>query len=207
MQIILLQRIENLGQMGDVVTVKPGYARNFLLPKKKALRATKENISYFEGQRKEFEAENLKTRKEAENISQKMKDIKLKMIRQASDKGHLYGSVSARDIADNLKEIGFSLDYHQVEIPKPIKEIGISDVRVKLHPEVIIKLQVNVAQSEDEAKAQEEALNKKNKPTTSSKAKKEDKKEAKDTGKKEKASASSEKKSKENTKQKESKEE
>ena len=157
MDVILLERIERLGQIGDVVKVKPGFARNFLLPTKKALRATEENKKRFEAQRAQIEANNLKRRQEAEKISDKVDGLKVVIIRQASETGILFGSVSTRDIAEGVTKAGFTIDRAQVKLDKPIKTLGLHDVRVALHPEVIVKVTANVAKSEDEAAAQEKA--------------------------------------------------
>lgn len=152
MELILLQRVEKLGKMGDIVSVRPGYARNFLLPKKVALRATKENISHFEKEKEALEKINLKHKDEAEVLAKRLEGTIVVLIRQASEGGQLYGSVSARDIADALKQE--HVTKHNVKISLPIKTIGIHTVRVQLHPEVTINLSVNIAMSEDEAKAQ-----------------------------------------------------
>jgi large subunit ribosomal protein L9 len=157
MDVILLERIERLGQIGDVVKVKPGYARNFLLPTKKALRATGENKKRFEEQRAQIEANNLKRREEAEKIKGKVDGLKVVLIRQASETGILFGSVSSRDIAEGVTKAGFTVDRRQVILDKPIKTLGLHDVRVALHPEVVVKVTANVAKSEDEAAAQEKA--------------------------------------------------
>jgi large subunit ribosomal protein L9 len=157
MDVILLERIERLGQIGDVVKVKPGFARNFLLPTKKALRATEENKKRFEEQRAQIEANNLKRREEAEKIKDKVDGLKVVIIRQASETGILFGSVSTRDIAEGVTKAGFTIDRAQVKLDKPIKTLGLHDVRVALHPEVIVKVTANVAKSEDEAAAQEKA--------------------------------------------------
>jgi large subunit ribosomal protein L9 len=157
MDVILLERIERLGQIGDVVKVKPGFARNFLLPTKKALRATDENKKRFEEQRAQIEANNLKRREEAEKIKGKVDGLKVVIIRQASETGILFGSVSTRDIAEGVTKAGFTIDRAQVKLDKPIKTLGLHDVRVALHPEVIVKVTANVAKSEDEAAAQEKA--------------------------------------------------
>lgn len=154
MEIILLERVENLGQMGDVVKVKNGFARNFLLPQKKALRATKSNIGHFESQRKEIEARNLEKRKEAETVATRMEGASCKLIRQAGDSGQLYGSVSARDVMAALQEAGYSVERGQVRLDRPIKTLGIHEVRVALHPEVYIAVSVNVARSDAEAELQ-----------------------------------------------------
>jgi large subunit ribosomal protein L9 len=157
MDVILLERIERLGQIGDVVNVKPGFARNFLLPTKKALRATEENKKRFEEQRAQIEANNLKRREEAEKVKDKVDGLKVVIIRQASETGILFGSVSTRDIAEGVTKAGFTIDRAQVKLDKPIKTLGLHDVRVALHPEVIVKVIANVAKSEDEAAAQEKA--------------------------------------------------
>jgi large subunit ribosomal protein L9 len=157
MDVILLERIERLGQIGDVVKVKPGYARNFLLPTRKALRATNENKKRFEEQRAQIEANNLKRRDEAEKIKDKVDGLKVVIIRQASETGILFGSVSSRDISDGVSKAGFTVDRRQVILDKPIKTLGLHDVRVALHPEVVVKVTANVAKSEDEAAAQEKA--------------------------------------------------
>lgn len=154
MQVILLQRVGSLGQMGDVVNVKNGYARNFLLPQKKALRATKENLAQFENQRAHLEAENLEHKKEAEAVAEKLDGQSFTSIRQAGDTGQLYGSVSTRDISEVVTEGGFSIDRRQVILERPIKALGLHDVKVQLHPEVIVKVVINVARSEDEAERQ-----------------------------------------------------
>ncbi|HCS22350.1 MAG TPA: 50S ribosomal protein L9 [Alphaproteobacteria bacterium] len=156
MQVILLERVENLGQMGDVVTVRPGYARNFLLPRQKALRATKDNISYFDGKKKELEAQNLKRREEAEKVSVKMEGLKVSLIRQASEAGQLYGSVTARDIADAVTDKGFKIDREQVTMDRAYKLLGLYPVKVFLHPEVMVEVTINIARSAEEAKIQEE---------------------------------------------------
>ncbi len=156
MQIILLQRVENLGQMGDVVAVKPGYARNFLLPNKKALRATKENVAHFENQKKVLEADNLKKREEAEKLAKKAGDITAAIVRQASEAGQLYGSVTARDIADAVTEKGLKIDRSQVRMDRSYKLLGLYPVKVALHPEVTIDVTINIARSLEEAKIQEE---------------------------------------------------
>ncbi len=157
MDVILLERIERLGQIGDVVKVKQGFARNFLLPTKKALRATAENKKRFEEQRAQIEANNLKRRDEAEKIKGKVDGLKVVIIRQASETGILFGSVSSRDISEGVTKAGFTVDRRQVILDKPIKTLGLHDVRVALHPEVIVKVTANVAKSEDEAAAQEKA--------------------------------------------------
>ncbi|MCW5772494.1 MAG: 50S ribosomal protein L9 [Rhodospirillaceae bacterium] len=154
MQVILLERVENLGQMGDVVKVKLGYARNFLLPHKKAMRATKDNVGYFESRRAQLEADNLKRKGEAEAVGTKMDKARISVVRQAGETGQLYGSVSARDVADGLTAGGYTVQKRQVVIERPIKTIGLHTVRVILHPEVSVGVLVNVAQSDEEAKLQ-----------------------------------------------------
>ena len=154
MQVILLERVEKLGQMGDEVRVKDGFARNFLLPKKKALRATKANREYFQGQKAQLEARNLQAKGEAEKIAKKLDGKKFMLIRQAGDRGQLYGSVSPRDIADVVVKDGFTIDRHQVSISVAIKSIGLFTIPVVLHPEVKVNITVNVARSEDEAERQ-----------------------------------------------------
>jgi len=158
MQVILLERVEKLGQMGDTVKVKPGYARNFLLPQRKALRATKDNMVHFETQRAQLEAENLEARKEAEQVDAKLSGMMVVVIRAASESGQLYGSVNARDISDAVTEAGVTVNRNQVIMDRPIKTLGIFDYRIRLHPEVISEIKVNVAQSADEAKLQEERV-------------------------------------------------
>jgi large subunit ribosomal protein L9 len=155
MDVILLERIEKLGQIGDVVAVKPGFARNFLLPRKKALRATEENKKRFEAQRSQIEATNLSRKQEADKVAKKIDGLKIVVIRQASETGLLFGSVANRDIADGLTEAGFTVDRRQVILDKPIKTLGLHPVRVALHPEVIVTVTANVAKSEDEAAQQE----------------------------------------------------
>jgi large subunit ribosomal protein L9 len=151
MNVILLERVPKLGQMGDVVKVKPGFARNYLLPQKKALRATKDNIAYFESQRKVLEAQNLERKSEAEKVGDKMKDLKVILIRQASEALQLYGSVTSRDIADGANAAGVKLERSQVELDKPIKSLGAHKIKVHLHPEVTIEITALVARSPDEA--------------------------------------------------------
>lgn len=155
MDIILLERIEKLGQMGDVVKVKAGFARNYLLPHKKALRATKENLAYFSTQRQQLEAENIKHRDEAQKVADKLNGLKVVVIRSAGDTGQLYGSVNARDIANAVTEAGFTVQRSQVVMERPVKALGLFDLRVRLHPEVAATITVNVARSEDEAAEQQ----------------------------------------------------
>jgi large subunit ribosomal protein L9 len=154
MQVILLERIHKLGQMGDVVTVKDGFARNFLLPQKKALRASKDNIAHFQTQRVHLEARNLELKKEAEGVHNKLDGKRFVVIRQAGDTGQLYGSVSTRDIGDAITAGGFHVERTQVLLDRPIKLLGLHEVRIALHPEVASKVTLNVARSEDEAERQ-----------------------------------------------------
>ena len=154
MEVILLERIEKLGQMGDVVTVKTGYARNFLLPQKKAMRATDSNRTVFEQQRGQLEADNLERRQEAESVAGKIDGIDVTIIRQAGDSGQLYGSVSARDIAGSVTEAGVTVGRSQIVLNRPIKALGIYETRVVLHPEVVVNVTVNIARTAEEAKLQ-----------------------------------------------------
>lgn len=154
MQVVLLERVEKLGQMGDVVKVKDGFARNFLLPRKKALRATKANIESFEGQRAQLEARNLELKKEAEQVHAKVNGQAFIVLRQAGETGILYGSVSTRDIANAMTDGGFTTARNQAVLNKPIKTIGLHNVRIVLHPEVSATITINVARTEEEAKRQ-----------------------------------------------------
>lgn len=154
MEVILLERIEKLGQMGDIVKVKTGFARNFLLPENKALRATDANKATFENQRVQLEADNLKQKDEATKVASKMDGSSIILIRQAGEAGHLYGSVNSRDIAASLTEAGYSVSRSQIGLDSPIKQLGVYDVRCDLHPEVSIKISVNVARSDEEAAIQ-----------------------------------------------------
>ena len=158
MEIILLERVEKLGQMGDVVTVKPGFARNFLLPKGKALRATKSNREAFESRRAQLEADNVKRRDEAASIAGKIEGLSVILVRSASDMGQLYGSVTTRDIAEAVTAEGCTITKNQVRLDRPIKTIGIFDVTVSLHPEVSVVIQANVARSVDEAERQAQGI-------------------------------------------------
>ncbi|GAA6150190.1 50S ribosomal protein L9 [Pseudooceanicola nitratireducens] len=154
MEVILLERVAKLGQMGDVVTVKPGYARNYLLLQGKALTASKENIAQFEAQKAQLEANNLETKKEAEALGEKLDGQQFVVIRSASDGGNLYGSVTPRDVANVATENGFTVERKQVIIPMPIKELGLHKVDVTLHPEVAVQVELNVARSPEEAELQ-----------------------------------------------------
>jgi large subunit ribosomal protein L9 len=154
MQVILLERVAKLGQMGDVVDVKPGFARNYLLPQGKALSASEKNISDFAARKAQLEAQNLETRKEAEAMADKLNGQQFIVIRQASDSGALYGSVSTRDAADAATENGFTVERKQVALTRPIKDLGLHDVLVTLHPEVVATIQLNVARSVEEAALQ-----------------------------------------------------
>lgn len=154
MQVILLERVSKLGQMGEVVTVKDGYARNYLLPQKKALWASEANLKAFEDQKAQLEARNLETRKEAEALGDKLDGQQFIVIRSASDSGALYGSVTTRDAADAATEAGYSVDRKQVVLTRPIKELGLHTMIVSLHPEVEVEIVLNVARSQEEAELQ-----------------------------------------------------
>ncbi len=154
MEVILLERIEKLGQMGEVVNVKPGYARNFLLPQKKALRATTGNIEAFREQRSQLEAANLERRTEAEGIASQLDDFSVTIVRQASDSSQLYGSVTTRDISNAICEGGVTIERQQVRLTRPIKTVGLHPVNLTLHPEVSVVITVNVARSLEEAELQ-----------------------------------------------------
>jgi len=154
MQVILLERVTKLGQMGDVVNVKQGYARNFLLPQGKALRASDANIAQFETQKSQLEATNLESRKEAEAAADKLNGQQLIVIRSASDAGALYGSVTTRDAADAANEAGFTIDRKQIILQRPIKDLGVHTVSIRLHPEVEAEIELNVARSAEEAELQ-----------------------------------------------------
>lgn len=154
MDVILLERVAKLGQMGEVVSVKPGYARNFLLPHGKALRVNAHNLAAFEAQKAQLEAQNLESKKEADVMLAKLDGETFVVIRSASDGGNLYGSVTTRDAAEAATAAGFTVDKKQVALIEPIKELGIHDVLVKLHPEVIATIKLNVARSAEEAELQ-----------------------------------------------------
>jgi len=156
MDVILLERVQGLGQMGEIVSVKPGYARNYLLPQGKALRATDENRATFEKRRTQLEGVNLEKRQEAEVVAKKMDGITVNVIRQAAEGGHLYGSVSARDIEVAVTASGFTIERSQVRLNQTIKMLGLYPIEIYLHPEVSVVVTVNVARSEDEAKIQRE---------------------------------------------------
>jgi|TARA_B100001250_G_scaffold121001_1_gene102716 large subunit ribosomal protein L9 len=153
MEVILLERIEKLGQMGDVVKVKDGFARNFLLPQKKALRASENNLSYFEKERVVLEAKNLEQKQEAENILEKLDNLNLIILRQAGETGQLYGSVSTTDIKKSLDEKGFIVEKNQIKLDKPIKELGIHITNIKLHPEVQATISLIISRTEAEAES------------------------------------------------------
>jgi large subunit ribosomal protein L9 len=153
-ELILLQRVEKLGQMGDLVKVKPGYARNFLLPQHRAIRANKANLERCEQQRAQLEAQNIKRREEAERVAERVAGLTVVIIRQAGESGGLYGSVSSRDIADATTAAGLTVNRTQVVLEHPIKTLGLTKVRVSLHPEVAIDVTVNVARSQEEAERQ-----------------------------------------------------
>ena len=152
--LILLERVPKLGQMGQIVKVKPGYARNFLLPQKKAMRATKENLAYFETQRAQLEANNLERKSEAGDVGAKMEGLTVVLIRQAGESGQLYGSVAARAVAEAVTSAGFTVTKGQIGLDRPIKTLGLHPVRVMLHPEVGVTVVANVAQSEESARMQ-----------------------------------------------------
>lgn len=152
--LILMQRVDKLGQMGELVKVKPGYARNFLLPQGKAIRATKANIAKFEVERAQLEALNIKRREEAERVAERMEGLSVVLIRSAGESGGLYGSVSARDIADGCTAGGLTVTRSQVMLEQPIKTLGLTTVKVELHPEVHLPVIVNVARSPEEADRQ-----------------------------------------------------
>lgn len=153
-EVVLLERVEHLGQMGDVVNVKPGFARNYLLPQNKALRATKNNLAAFEARKAQLVADNLAKRSDAEAVAKKMEGLQLTLVRQSGGAGQLYGSVSARDIAEATVEAGFTVTRGQVTIDQPIKTIGLHSARISLHPEVTVGVTISVAPSQDEADAQ-----------------------------------------------------
>lgn len=157
-ELILLERVEKLGQMGQLVKVKPGFARNYLLPQKKALRATKENLAYFESQRAQLEANNLQRKAEATEIGAKIEGLTIVIVRQAGESGQLYGSVSARDIADAVTEAGFTIEKRQVVLERPIKTLGLHQLKIVLHPEVSVTITANVAQSAEEAEMQAKGI-------------------------------------------------
>ena len=156
--LILLERVEKLGQMGQLVKVKPGFARNYLLPQKKALRATKENLAFFESQRAQLEANNLQRKSEATEIGTTLEGLSVVIVRQAGESGQLYGSVSARDLADAVTAAGFTIEKHQVVLERPIKSLGMHSVRIVLHPEVSVMITANVAQSAEEAAMQAKGI-------------------------------------------------
>src|SRR5258708_6877582 len=158
-ELILLERVEKLGQMGQLVKVKPGYARNYLLPKKKALRATKDNLAYFETQRIQLEAKNLERKSEASDVARKLEGLRVVLVRQAGESGQLYGSVSSRDIADSVTAGGFTVDRQQIVLDRPIKTLGLHRVRVMLHPEVAATVIANIAQSLEAARLQAAGIN------------------------------------------------
>ena len=154
MDVILLERVAKLGQMGEVVSVKDGYARNYLLPQGKALRASSDNVARFEAERAQREARNLETRKEAEKLAGQLDGQRFVVLRQAADSGALYGSVTPRDATDAAEAAGFSLDRRQIDLGRPIKELGLHPVTVRLHPEVEVEIVLNVARSQEEADVQ-----------------------------------------------------
>jgi large subunit ribosomal protein L9 len=154
MEVILLERIEKLGQMGDVVSVKSGYARNYLLPQKKALRKTKENLSVFEAQKAQLEADNLTRKAEAEQVAAKIAGLTVPIIRAAGESGQLYGSVTARDISEAVTAAGMTVARQQIILDRALKTLGLEPIRIALHPEVSVSVTVNIARSNDEAEQQ-----------------------------------------------------
>lgn len=152
--VVLLQKVARLGQIGDVVSVRLGFARNHLLPKKIALRASKENMKYFEEQRAQIEATNAASKAEAQKIAEKMQNFSISLVRQASEKGQLYGSVTCRDIAAVIKNSGFTVIAGQINLNTPIKALGVYDIAVDLHPEVCVNVKLSIAKSEEEAQLQ-----------------------------------------------------
>ena len=154
MEVILLERIEKLGQMGDVVNVKAGFARNYLLPQNKALRKTKQNLTHFESQRAQLEAENLTKKTEAEKIADKLKGMKITILRAAGETGQLYGSVTSRDIAETVTESGVSINRNQVILNRALKVLGLEPIRISLHPEISVEVIANIARNKDEAEQQ-----------------------------------------------------
>lgn len=154
MKVILLERVERLGGLGETVNVKDGFARNFLLPRHKALRATEANLKVFEAQRAEIEARNAKAKEAAEGAAGKLDGSSYVLIRQAGEAGHLYGSVSGRDVADAINAEGGRVDRAMVVLDKPIKTLGLHEVKVRLHPEVTVTVTINIARSQDEAERQ-----------------------------------------------------
>ena len=154
MEVILLERIEKLGQMGDVVNVKTGFARNYLLPQNKALRKTKQNLTRFESQRAQLEADNLTRKNEAENIASKLESMNITIIRAAGETGQLYGSVTSRDIAESVTKAGISINKNQVILNRALKVLGLEPIRISLHPEVSVEITANIARNKEEAEQQ-----------------------------------------------------
>ena len=154
MEVILLERIEKLGQMGDVVNVKTGFARNYLLPQNKALRKTKQNLSRFESERAQLEADNLTRKNEAENIAGKLENMNVTIIRAAGETGQLYGSVTSRDIAESVTKAGISISKNQVILNRALKVLGLEPIRISLHPEVSVEVTANIARNKEEAEQQ-----------------------------------------------------
>ena len=154
MEVILLERIEKLGQMGDVVNVKTGFARNYLLPQNKALRKTKQNLSRFESERAQLEADNLTRKNEAENIAGKLENMNVTILRAAGETGQLYGSVTSRDIAESVTKAGISINKNQVILNRALKVLGLEPIRISLHPEVSVEVTANIARNKEEAEQQ-----------------------------------------------------
>lgn len=155
MNIILTEKVNSLGKLGDVVKVKDGYARNYLLPQGKAIRATKDNLENFSKEKSKREADNENNKKVAQKLSESLKDLSIVILRPASETGQLYGSVSTRNIADSISKKDFSIMHKQVILEKPVKELGIQKINISLHPEVIVSINLNVARTMEEAKTQE----------------------------------------------------
>ena len=155
MEIILTEKIKKLGHLGDIVSVRSGYARNFLIPYGKAIRATKENLKKFEEERSQREAHNLETKKEAEKVASKINNLSIIIIRSASESGQLYGSVNTRDIMKSIIDSGFTITHKQVILENTLKELGLFKVKIELHPEVLVEINLNIARSSEEAKTQE----------------------------------------------------
>ena len=154
MEVILIEKVERLGKLGDIVQVKNGYAKNFLLPQGKAIRASKENLKKFDNDKKDIEAQNTKTKKDAEKLLSTLDGTEITIIRSASETGQLFGSVSKRDISNSINQLGHKLDHNQVILEKTIKDLGLISINLKLHPEVYAKIKLNIARSEEEAISQ-----------------------------------------------------
>ena len=154
MEVILIEKVERLGKLGDIVQVKNGYAKNFLLPQGKAIRASKDNLKKFDNEKKNIEEQNSKTKIEAEEICKTLEGTEITIIRSASETGQLYGSVSKRDISNLINDLGHKVEHNQVILEKTIKDLGLLTINLKLHPEVMVEIKLNIARSEEEALAQ-----------------------------------------------------